>query len=268
IQEAPPHRDIRDVRAPNLVWPVDGQAAQQVLVGPVLGVRDRRARLLIDRRKAHLGHQPPHPHPAHAIAPPAKMPGHLARAVPGRLQERLVDQPHQLQVQRGLARRLVVEGRSAGRHQRALPPNRQPRMVRLDHLSPPVHAQRPKALDKKSRSTTSWPILACSLSISPSRAPSVASALPENTPASPSMACLRQAAIIVWWTPCFVANCDRVSSPFSASSATLALKSAEYRFRFPVIKSVLQRGRTYLSRLSDFPAPPHDVLHAALSSAL
>jgi hypothetical protein len=37
----------------------------------------------------------------------------------------------------------------------------------------------------------------------------------------------------------------------------LALKSAEYRFRFPVIKSVLQRGRTYLSQLSEFPAPPH-----------
>jgi hypothetical protein len=40
----------------------------------------------------------------------------------------------------------------------------------------------------------------------------------------------------------------------------LALKSAEYRFRFPVIKSVLQRGRTYLSQLSEFPAPPHYVL--------
>jgi hypothetical protein len=28
---------------------------------------------------------------------------------------------------------------------------------------------------------------------------------------------LRQAAIIVWWTPCFVASCDRVSSPFSVA---------------------------------------------------
>ncbi|MDP1643119.1 MAG: hypothetical protein Q8L59_13155, partial [Phenylobacterium sp.] len=45
-------------------------------------------------------------------------------------------------------------------------------------------------------------------------------------------------------------------SPFNASSATLALKSAVYRFRFPVIKSVLHRGRTYLSQLSEFPAPP------------
>ena len=40
------------------------------------------------------------------------------------------------------------------------------------------------------------------------------------------------------------------------SSATLALKSAKYRFRFPVITSVLQGGRTYLSHLSEFPAPP------------
>jgi len=33
-----------------------------------------------------------------------------------------------------------------------------------------------------------------------------------------------------------------------------------YRFRFPVIKSVLHRGRTYLSQLSEFPAPPQIVV--------
>ena len=53
----------------------------------------------------------------------------------------------------------------------------------------------------------------------------------------------RQAAVIVWYPPCFVASCDRVSSPFNASSATLALKSAEYRFRFQVPKSARHKGR-------------------------
>ena len=70
------------------------------------------------------------------------------------------------------------------------------------------------------------------------------------------MACLAQAPSIAWWMPCFVAKYDRVSSSFSASSATLALKPAKYRFRFPVIRTVLQRSRTYPGQLSEFPAPP------------
>jgi len=45
--------------------------------------------------------------------------------------------------------------------------------------------------------------------------------------------------------------------PRSASRATFALNSAEYRFLFPVIGLVLPSGRTKLSSLSGFRGPPH-----------
>src|SRR6185312_14372631 len=173
------------------------------------------------------------------------MPRHLPRPIPRRLQELLVEQPHQRQVLRRLRRRRAVERRAADRYQCALPYDRQARVPGLDHRPPPVHAHRPKAFAKKSRSTTSWPILACSFSTSPSRAlirfaaQAFASALPENTDDSPSTAWRFHSLIIVWCTPCFVASCAVVSSPRSASSATFALNSAEYLFRLPVIGSVL-----------------------------
>ena len=56
--------------------------------------------------------------------------------------------------------------------------------------------------------------------------------------------------------PCFAASCAVVSSPRSASSATCALNSAEYRVRFPVISSVLFSRRTELISPSKFPGPP------------
>src|SRR6201986_3329596 len=58
--------------------------------------------------------------------------------------------------------------------------------------------------------------------------------------------------------PCFVANCAVVSSPRSASSATFALKSAEYRFRLLVIQVRLSQKRTELNLLSEFRGPPHN----------
>ena len=44
-----------------------------------------------------------------------------------------------------------------------------PFVTEFDHCLPPIQAQRSKALAKKSRSTTSWPILACSFVTSASR---------------------------------------------------------------------------------------------------
>jgi hypothetical protein len=85
----------------------------------------------------------------------------------------------------------------------------------------------PQALRKKSRSTTSWPIFACSFSNSPSRTASATSTLAEKTPAIPSTACRFQALISVWCTPCLVTSCAIVSSPRIASKATLALNAAE-----------------------------------------
>src|ERR1700742_1970003 len=60
--------------------------------------------------------------------------------------------------------------------------------------------------------------------------------------------------------PCFAANCAVDSSPRRASRATFALKSAEYRFRLPVIGSVLTKGRTKLNHLSEVRGPPHSSL--------
>src|ERR1700756_2255572 len=55
--------------------------------------------------------------------------------------------------------------------------------------------------------------------------------------------------------PCLVANCAVVNSPRSASNATFALKSAEYRFRLLVIQVRLSQKRTELNHLSKFWGP-------------
>src|ERR1700756_1873182 len=63
--------------------------------------------------------------------------------------------------------------------------------------------------------------------------------------------------------PCLVANCAVVNSPRSASNATFALKSAEYRFRLLVIQVRLSQKRTELNLLSEFRGPPHPLLKMA-----
>jgi len=115
-------------------------------------MRNRRPRPLIDRLQSHLGHQPPHPLAANCIALAPQMPGHLARAIPRRLQDLPVDQPHQRKVQRRLSGWLVIEPRSADRDQFALPHDREFGVLRLNHPPPPLNAHRPEALAKKSRS--------------------------------------------------------------------------------------------------------------------
>ena len=110
---------------------------------------------------------------------------HLPRAVERRLQKLLVDQPHQAQVQRALARARVVERRAGDRHQAALPCDADPWVVGIDHLDSPAAAHRPKAFDKKSRSMTSSPIFARSSLTSVSREASCRSWFPEK-PASTS----------------------------------------------------------------------------------
>src|SRR4051794_7690377 len=70
------------------------------------------------------------------------------------------------------------------------------------------------------------------------------------------MACFFHSPTIVGWMPCLVANWAVVSSPRSASSATFALKSAEYRFRLLVIQVRPSQERTELKPLSEFAVPP------------
>ena len=93
------------------------------------------------------------------------------------------------QIQRRLRCRMPVKRRAGDRNQFALPDHRQVWMLRLDRFPSPIHAHRPETLAKKSRSTTSWPILACSRSNAPSQAASFASARSENRDARPVWAC-------------------------------------------------------------------------------
>src|SRR4051812_6973678 len=73
------------------------------------------------------------------------------------------------------------------------------------------------------------------------------------------MACFFRSPTIVGWMPCFVANWAVVSSPRSASSATFALNSAEYRCRLLVIQIRPSQERTELKPLSEFVVPPQTV---------
>src|SRR5690606_40397467 len=89
--------------------------------------------------------------------------------IPGCLHEGFIDDAHQFEVLRRLAGGLSIERRPRDRDQFALAADREPVVIGINHHSPPIQAQRSKALAKKSRSTTSWPILACSFVTSASR---------------------------------------------------------------------------------------------------
>ena len=61
VQESAVQRNVRHVGAPGLVRTFDRSVAQQIGVDPVLRVRNRRARALVQRLEAHLSHQTTHP---------------------------------------------------------------------------------------------------------------------------------------------------------------------------------------------------------------
>src|SRR3954468_11462327 len=128
-------------------------------------------------------------------------------------------------------------------------------MTGLDHRLPPIQAQRSKAFAKKSRSTTSWPILACSFVNSASRFCSRAAPFSSKTVASFSIASRFQAAIWVGCNPCLVASSATVSWPLIASSATFALNSPENRLRVLMVDYPLH-SRIHLNRLSQDTGPP------------
>jgi len=157
-------------------------------VDSVLGMRVARSWALIDGRRPHPRHQPPHASTPDRMAEALEVPRHLAAAISGMIQERGVDRRHQRQHLHRLRHRRIVEGRPADRHQPALRRDRQAGMRPLDHLPSSHHAHRANPFDQKSRSFTSCPILACSFSISLSPATFAASFAPEKVYAMPSIA--------------------------------------------------------------------------------
>src|SRR3984885_2475704 len=143
---------------------------------------------LIDRRKADLAHQSADALASDRPSKAAKMANHLARAVERAFQKRLVDKPHEGERFRAFAGRPPIERGARDSRQFALADNREPCMTWSDHGPPPIKAQRSKAFAKKSRSTTSCPILACSFVTSASRLAVGSRDLSSNTLASLSMA--------------------------------------------------------------------------------
>ena len=187
IEKAPPHRDIGHVGAPDVVGPFNHELPQQIGIRLVRGMRLARPRL-IDRRKADLAHQPADALASDRPSKAAKMANHLARAVERAFQKCLVDKPHEGERFRAFAGRRPIERGARDRRQFALADNREPWMTWIDHVPPPIKAQRSKAFAKKSRSTTSCPILACSFVTSASRRAAGSRALSSNTRASFSIA--------------------------------------------------------------------------------
>jgi len=91
--------------------------------------------------------------------------GHLARPIPRCFQELLVDDLHDPQIFEALALRFIVQIGSGQRQQLALTAHTQ--LVTLaNNFLPRVPSNWCTASAKKSRSTTSWPILEFSLSTS------------------------------------------------------------------------------------------------------
>ena len=100
IHEAAAHPDVCDVRAPDLIRPVDFQFSQEVRIYSVLQVRDRCSGFRIDCEQPHEPHQPPHALASHAVALATQMPRHQSRAVARSLEKLLVDQAHELLVEK------------------------------------------------------------------------------------------------------------------------------------------------------------------------
>jgi hypothetical protein len=127
VKEPATHRNICNIGAPDLVGPLDRQAAQQVWVDLVTR---RRAAQVRFRIKSFDSHNPHEPLGAFAVHPQHHR--HAAAAEEGTFQIQLVEPPHQAQVLGALRPRLVVVGRARQTQQFALLLDGQARMLRVD----------------------------------------------------------------------------------------------------------------------------------------
>jgi hypothetical protein len=118
------------------------------------------------RRDPHPAHQTQHALAVHVDAFGAQHRRHSARTEKRPGSEQVVYPPHQRRVVVvGLLAR-PVDTRARHAQKRALPPNRQRFVGAVEHRSAVRRAHLPDLRAKKSRSTVSCPILACSRSIS------------------------------------------------------------------------------------------------------
>ncbi len=120
-------RTVRNIGAPNVVRMSDRDVPQQVGVDLVTGSGPAETRLGVQRLQAHEAHKT-----LEAFAIQFEQYGHPARTEKRMLQMQFVDAPHEAEVLGGLRLRLVVEGRARQAEQRALLPDGQVCMSRID----------------------------------------------------------------------------------------------------------------------------------------
>ena len=127
VEKAATHRNVSNIGAPDVVGPLDRDAAQQVRVDLVTRRRTAQVRFGIVGFDAQNAHQP-----LDALAVHLQFDRHLAAAEKRALQVQLVESAEQTQVLRALRPRLVVVGRARHSQQFALLLNAQARMRGID----------------------------------------------------------------------------------------------------------------------------------------
>src|SRR3954463_7284140 len=147
-----------NIAAPDLVDPVDRQAAEEVGILDVLGRRLAGVGALVDGHQTHQPHQALHPFAVDGKALGGQPRRHAARPVEGARQVLAVDQLHQPEIVRADRSRAAVDRGPADLQQVALAADGQGGMRAVDHGATPGPASLPSLLAKKSFSTFSWPI--------------------------------------------------------------------------------------------------------------
>lgn len=185
IEEAVLDRHERDIGTPDLIGAVDLHLSQQIREDRMLGMRLAGSGAFVDCLQTHLRHQPPYTMPSYDDPFPTQIGCDLAAAEERIFGEHPIDLFHHRQRACVDPDGRVIEHRPAEPHQLALLADTEVRMVPINHRAFLLGAHRFSPSDKKSFSTASLPILACSSLTSASVGPSD---LPprENTSAIPS----------------------------------------------------------------------------------
>ncbi len=148
-------------RAPDLVGVLKRDPAQQVGIAPLGLPRHTQAWLGIDGFHAHQTQQAAHPLLVDRMALLPQPGRHARHPVEGRLGVLLVQEPHEPQILRALARGLGVPTRPGDAQQGTLPRDAHLRMGRLNqrlNQRPCVGEHKTPLLRSQSTSTLSWPI--------------------------------------------------------------------------------------------------------------
>lgn len=191
---SPRHRDAGDVGRPDLVRTRHRKIPQQVRVDLAPRRRFRRVRTAVERRDGHPLHQRRDVTPAHLTAFRFQKTLEHPAAGKGIFQMQLVDPAHEREIGvRGRARQ-VIDAAPADPERLRLSAKAQP-MVTADHrFALGDRPALPSATAKKSFSSVSSPIFACSVFTSTTGAASGVAPAP-NTPEAPSRSCERHCVI-------------------------------------------------------------------------